>query len=155
MTFRLTGLDRSQFASLFVLDDAELTRRGIRRCVVDAKPGFPDRIELRDLEPGERALLLNYVHQPADTPFRASHAIYVGEASTTTYDAIDRVPEAFRQRPMSLRAFDAEHMLRAAVLAEGDEVAPALAQLLDNPAHAYVHLHFARPGCYAARAERA
>ncbi len=155
MPFRLTGLDRSQFAPLFALDDAELARRGIRRCVVDAKPGFPDRIELRDLEPGERALLLNYLHQPADTPFRASHAIYVGEASTTTYDAIDRVPEAFRQRPMSLRAFDAEHMLRAAVLTEGDEVAPALARLLEDPAHAYVHLHFARPGCYAARAERA
>ena len=42
--------------------------RGAKRYVVDGKPGFPDRIELRDLELGEHALLLNYVHQAADTP---------------------------------------------------------------------------------------
>ena len=96
MHFRLTGLDRTEFASLFGLDDAELARRGARRCVVDAKPGYPDRIELRDLEPGEAALLVNYVHQPGDSPFRSRHAIYVGERSRERYDAVDRLTAAGR-----------------------------------------------------------
>lgn len=155
MHFRLTGLDRTEFASLFGLDDAELARRGARRCVVDAKPGYPDRIELRDLEPGEAALLVNYVHQPGDSPFRSSHAIYVGERSRERFDAVDRLPEMLRLRPISLRAFDAAHMLRDALLAEGDDVESALRDLLGDPRHAYVHLHFARAGCYAARAVRA
>jgi hypothetical protein len=34
---------------------------------VDAKPGYPDRIEVRDAEPGESVLLLNYTHQPPTT----------------------------------------------------------------------------------------
>ena len=155
MHYRLTGLDRTEFVPLFGLDDAGLARRGARRCIVDARPGFPDRIELRDLEPGEVALLVNYVHQPGDSPFRASHAIYVGERSLERYDAVDRLPDMLRLRPISLRAFDATHMLRDAVLAEGDDVESALRALLDDPRHDYVHLHFARAGCYAARAVRA
>ena len=68
MSFRITGLDPRPFRSLYGLTDQELLRRGVRRCVADAKPGFPDRVELRDAELGEAVLLLNYVHQPADTP---------------------------------------------------------------------------------------
>lgn len=67
MAFRIHGLDPVQFGHLAALSDEELTSLGARRYVVDAKPGFPDRIEVRDLEIGETAILLNYEHQPADT----------------------------------------------------------------------------------------
>lgn len=77
MTFRIAGLDPAPFRHLYGLSEEELARAGTRRCLVDTMPGFPDRIELRDLTPGEHALLVNYVHQPADTPYRASHAIFV------------------------------------------------------------------------------
>ena len=155
VTFRLTGLDAAIFAPYFRMSDGELAARGARRCIVDARPGFPDRIELRDLELGETAILLNYEHQSAPTPYRASHAIYVGERSTQAFDAVGVVPESLRTRPLSLRAFDAAHMLRDAVLVDGLDAAAALEKLLEQADTAYVHVHYARPGCYAARADRA
>ena len=108
MSFRITGLDPKPFAHLYGLPDAELARLGVRRYVADAKPGFPDRVEVRDAEPGETLLLLNYTHQPADTPYRASHAIFVREGAQTPYSAVDEVPEPLRLRPISLRAFDSQ-----------------------------------------------
>src|SRR5580658_5246639 len=107
MDFRITGLSVEPFRLLFGLSDQQLAERGARRYVADTKPGFPDRIELRDAEPGESVILVNHTHQPADTPYRASHAIFVLEGAGETYDRIDEVPEVLRPRMISLRAFDA------------------------------------------------
>ena len=79
----------------------------MKRLIADEKPGFPDRVELRDVEQGEALLLLNYLHQPADTPYKASHAIFVREWAETPYRALDEIPDVLRIRPISLRAFDA------------------------------------------------
>jgi len=46
---------------------------------VDKTPGFPDRIETARPDARRTALLVNYTHQDADTPYRASHAISVAE----------------------------------------------------------------------------
>ena len=154
MSFRLTGLDPTPFRSLYGLSDAELAARGVDRVVASAKPGFPDRIELRDLEPGETALLLNHVHQPADTPYRASHAIFVREGADTAFEAVDTIPEVLRVRPLSLRAFNAAHHMVDADLVDGSVAAEAIGRMLDGPAVAYLHIHYAKRGCYAARAER-
>jgi hypothetical protein len=79
MSFRITGLEPDTYRPLFDLSETELAARNMRRYVADKTPGFPDRVELRDAEPGEAVLLLNYTHQPANTPYRASHAIFVAE----------------------------------------------------------------------------
>ena len=110
---------------------------------------------MRDLEPGETALLLNYTHQPADTPFRASHAIFVREGATTAYDAVDRIPDAIRIRPISLRAFDAGHMMVEADLVDGTDIEAAIERMLAQSGVAYLHAHYAKRGCYAARIDRA
>ena len=39
-------------------------------------------------------------------------------------------------------------------LAEGEALAPAIERLLADPRVAYLHAHYARRGCYAARIER-
>jgi len=155
MSFRIRGLDPAPFRHLFGLPDEELLRLNVKRAVADRKPGFPDRVELRDVEPGESLLLLNYLHQPADTPYRASHAIFVREGAAAAYDSVDETPECLRLRPISLRAFDAAGMMVDADLASGREVEAAIERLLGNPAIAYIHAHYARPGCYAARIDRA
>ncbi len=152
--FRISGLHAEPFSNLFDLDDAALASKGVMRYVVDAKPGFPDRIELRDLEPGERALLLNYVHQDADTPYRASHAIFVREGATQTYDRIGEVPEILRVRPLSLRAFDKGHLMVDADLVDGMHVESLIEQFFENPHVAYMQAHYAKRGCYAARIDR-
>jgi hypothetical protein len=155
MNFRITGLSPEPFLPLYGLDAAALATRGAERVRVDACPGFPDRIELRDAEPGEHVLLLNYAHQPAATPYRSAHAIFVREGALAAYEAVDEVPDALRRRTLSLRAFDAAHRMIDADLVEGTEVEALIARLLQDPRCAYVQAHYARRGCYAARIERA
>jgi hypothetical protein len=155
MSFRITGLSPPPFRPLFGLPDEELASRGIRRCVADGQAGIPDRIELRDAQPGESVLLLNYTHQPANTPFQASHAIFVLEWAQAAYDRADEVPRALRSRVLSLRAFDAAHYMIAADLVDGRESETLIERLFTNPEVAYIHAHYAKWGCYAARIDRA
>lgn len=154
MTFRIKGLDSRQFEHLFGLPAAELRAKGVVRCVVDGKPGYPDRIELRDAEPGDSVLLLNYTHQPADNPYRASHAIFVLEGARAAYDRVGEIPEALRIRPISLRAFDRDDLMVDADLIDGREIESLIGRFFGDPRVAYLHAHYAKRGCYAARIER-
>jgi hypothetical protein len=154
MTFRITGLSPEPFRPLFALSDEELAARGARRVIADSSPGFPDRVSLGDAEPGERLLLVNYTHQPADNPYRASHAIYVSESAREPYDRTGEVPGALRRRLISLRAFDSRDMMIDADVADGRELEAAIARLFENPDVTYLQAHFAKRGCYAARVER-
>ena len=115
MSFRVTGLSPAPFRPLFGLPEVELARRGARRYVADG-PGFPDRIEISDAAPGETLLLVNYVHQPAETPYRASHAIFVTEHVTEAAEFVDEVPPVFGPRVLSLRGFDKDGMMADAIL---------------------------------------
>lgn len=155
MSFRIMGLPAEQFRHLFGLSDEELAERGIRRCIADSKPGFPDRIELRDAEPGESLLLMNYTHLPGSTPYRASHAIFVREGAETTYDRTGEVPQVLRVRLISLRAFDAADMMVTADVVEGTELERLIGEFFADPRVAYLHAHYAKRGCFAARIERA
>ena len=155
MDFRIKGLPAAPFAPLSSLTDAELGARSIQRVRIDAPHSAPDRITLRDAEPGESVLLLNYEHQDAASPYRSRHAIYIIEGEQRTFDEVNTVPDALRRRVLSLRAFDEAGMMVDADLVEGREAEKLIARLLANPQAAYVHAHYARRGCYAARIERA
>ena len=119
MSFRITGLSPGPFRHLFGLPDDALRQQGVLRFVVDSPTGFPDRVELRDCAPGDTVLLVSHLHQPADTPYRASHAILVREGATAAYDAIDAVPPVLASRLLSLRAFDAAHFMLDADVVDG------------------------------------
>lgn len=155
MSFRVLGLDPGAFVHLYGLSDDVLARHCARRVRVGPEGGVPDRVELRDLRPGETALLVNHVHQPADTPYRASHAIYIREGATAAREVRGRLPSVMVRRLLSLRAFDAEHMMIAADVVEGTAAAACVQSMLENTAVDYLHVHYARPGCFAARIERA
>ena len=155
MSFRITGLSPEPFRHLFGLSNAALAEHGVTRHVATRKPGFPDRISLRDAEPGESLLLLNHVHQPAATPYRASHAIFVLEGAEQAYDAIDTIPELMRVRPLSLRAFDRADLMTDAALIDGMQADETIERLFADPEVAYIHAHYATRGCYAARIDRA
>jgi hypothetical protein len=155
MTFRITGLSPEPFRHLFGLPDDELTRLGVRRYVADKSPGFPDRIAMRDVEVGERVLLINHVCQPAETPYRATHAIFVAEGAEATYDRVGEIPEVMKRRLLSLRAYDADGMMIDADVAEDEAVEPLIERLLANPKVAYIHAHNAKRGCYSGKIERA
>jgi hypothetical protein len=155
MSFRIVGLDPGPFGHLFGLSNEALAIHGVQRLPVDRHPGFPDRVELRDLDLGETALLLNFTHQPATTPYRSCHAIFVHEGDGVRYDAIDELPAAIRGRPISLRAFDLNGEMVDADLVEGREMTELVERFLGDERVAYLHAHYAKRGCYAARIERA
>ncbi len=154
MNFRIRGLDPAPFSRYFAMDESELAlHRAVRR-IADSKPGFPCRVCLADVEPGSPVILLNYEHLPVDSPYRASHAIFVGPA-TQPFDEPGIVPQALRDRLLAIRAFDGQGMMVDADIAEGRVVEPLLARFLERPGVAYLHAHYARRGCFAARIERA
>lgn len=154
MSYRIIGLDPQEFTPLFRLSDEELAARNIERVVANEKPGFPCRVTLRDAEPGEKLLLLNYEHQPAASPYRSSHAIFVLEDAAKQYDEIDRVPEVMQVRLLSVRSFDSRgNMLDADVL-EGRALDARIPGFFEDARTAYLHVHYAKRGCFAARVER-
>jgi len=153
--FQLHALPAEPFRHLFDLSDAELERAGAQRALVDAKPGYPCRISLADAEVGETVILVNHVHQPAETPFHSSHAIFVREGVEQARPEVGEIPEFLRSRLLSVRAFsDADQMVDGVVV-EGTEIDAAIERLFDDPDVEYLHLHNAQLGCYAARATRA
>ena len=154
MTFRITGLPAETFADLFSLSDAELAVRGALRRIADGKPGYPCRVSLTDAEPGQEVILTHFEHQPANTPYRASHAIYVRKGEKS-YDAVDEVPEQLRIRLLSVRAFDDQGMMVGADVVDGKELEGAIERMLGDERADYLHLHYAKHGCYAARVDRA
>lgn len=153
--FRCLPLSPERFAPLFDLPDEALRTHLARRVTVDAAPGYPCRISLEDAPVGDEVLLVHFEHQDADSPFRASHAIYVRPSARPAELAVGALPPVFGGRILSLRAFDANGMLRGATLTEGDAAGPAIEALFADAGTAYLHAHFAAYGCYAARIERA
>jgi len=127
----------------------------MKRYIVDSNPGFPDRIAMKDAELGQSVLLLNHVCQPAKTPYRASHAIFIREWATQAYDAVDQVPESMRIRLLSLRAFNDDGMMLDADVADGIVIEPVVTRLFANPEVSYIHVHNAKQGCYSGRIDRA
>ena len=152
--FVLRGLDPAPFAPLFALDDEALAALDARRVVATNKPGFPCRVSLEDAEPGETLILANFEHLPVASPFRSRHAVYVREGARDPAEYRDTLPEQFRTRMLSLRAFDEAGMMVEADLADGADAEGTIERMLADARVAYLHAHFARPGCFAARIDR-
>jgi Protein of unknown function (DUF1203). len=155
MSFVIRGLSPEPFRPLFALDAAALTARNIRRVVANADRGFPCRVTLQDAQQGETLLLLPYLHHDVAGPYRASGPIYVREAALHIHAAEyhDTLPPSFPRRLLSLRAYDEDGLMRDAEVVEGANASPHLQRLLDAPGVAYLHVHNARPGCYACRVD--
>jgi hypothetical protein len=154
MGFQISALNIDQFSHLFGQDQETLAKQGVQRIVVDSNPGFPCRISLQDAEVGEKVLLMNYEHQPKPTPFRSSHAIFVRECASQAVPARNEVPKMFRHRLLSVRAFDAAGMMIDADVIHGERLESLIGRMLDNESTDILHIHNAKPGCYAAMVER-
>jgi Protein of unknown function (DUF1203) len=155
VSFRITGLPAEDFAPLFTLSGQELAAQGaIRRIADERTPGYPCRVSLTDSQPGDELLLVNYQHHPVDSPYRMRFAVYVRRGEET-YAAVDEVPEQLRLRTLAVRSFDADAMMLGWELVNGRELEAAIERLFADAWAAYLHVHFAAPGCYAARIDRA
>ena len=154
MNFQISPLPLSEFEHLMNLDDESLARQGVIRLQADAKPGFPCRISLQDAEAGESVLLLNYEHQAVASPYRSSHAIIIRENAEQAEPFVNKIPEQFRVRVLSVRGFDDDGMMIEADVVDGEDLESAIVEIFGNAAVDYLHIHNAKPGCFAARVDR-
>jgi Protein of unknown function (DUF1203) len=155
VAYFIEGLPLEPFKRFFGLPEQELAQHRIVRVIADAPVGFPCRVLLEDAKPGDTLLLLNHEYQPADTPYRGWHAIFVNEKATAPRKFVDTIPLVLSVREaISLRAFDAAGMMIDAEVVPGSEVETSVCKLLANPAVAYLHAHNAARGCFAARIDR-
>ena len=155
MDFRITGLSPESFKPLFALDDRTLAGLGARRATADDATSFPCRVSLAHASPGEELILMSFEHQGAHSPYRATGPIYVRKAATIAFDAVNVIPEPVRSRLLSVRAYDAQDLIVEAEVVDGKAIEPLIAAFFQREDVAYLHVHYARRGCYACRVDRA
>ena len=154
-SFRLSGIDHEQFEPLFRLSDNELAEAGAVRRVATAGFGFPCRISLEDAAEGDELLLLRWEHQPAASPYRSSGPIFVRRGARRKVLDPGELPPYVTRRLMSVRAYDADHMMIDAGVCEGALVAADIRRRFEDERVAYIHLHNAARGCFSCRVDRA
>lgn len=155
MTYLIKGLDPAGFTHLLALNDTELQLHGAVRVTATSDRGFPCRISLEDAKAGETLILLNHVSHDVATPYRSAYAIYVREGAHEPAVYEDEVPPVFEGRPLALRGFGADGMLKEATLAMPGEADEQIRSLLASRDISYIDAHNAAHGCFAARIERA
>jgi hypothetical protein len=67
---------------------------------------------------------------------------------------VNALPPYLTLRPLSVRAYDAADEMVDAEVVEGAQAEPLIRQYLGRPDVAYLHVHFARRGCFACRIDR-
>ncbi|MCJ8340661.1 MAG: DUF1203 domain-containing protein [Pseudomonadales bacterium] len=155
MTFQIHALSSTPYTALFSLTDSELNQRNIVKTIVEEQNSYPCRVSLEDADIGETVILVNYSHLPEASPFQASHAIFVRQNATQATPEVDSIPQMITRRLISVRAFDAEHLMLTADVVEGEELKQMIGNMLEDNKVQYLHLHYARPGCFAAKVTRA
>jgi len=138
----------------FVLRGAEVDVTGGRHVRVEEAGTAPCRRCLVDVEPGEEAILVSYDPFRADSPYRGASPVFVHARPCRRYEGSE-IPEQQRSRLLSVRSYDDGAMLLDADVVDGGELAPLLEHLLNDPRASFVHVHNARPGCFAVRVDRA
>jgi hypothetical protein len=155
MDYVIKGLSAEPYRHLYGKTDEELKTFGVKRYIADKNPGYPDRIEMRDAEVGESLLLINHVSMEKETPYKASHAIFVREGAEHPYESRNQIPAVMFNRILSLRAFDANGMMVDAAVAQGEEIQNVVECFLDNDQVSYIDAHNAVRGCYSGKIDRA
>ena len=154
MSFQIHALAAEQFQPLFRMSEQELAGVQAARIVVDANPGYPCRVSLADAEIGETIILVNYEHQATKSPYRSSHAVFIREHASQAFPKRGEVPKVLTTRLISIRAFDDRHYMVNADVVDGGDLGEVIPTMFGDPTVAYLHLHNARPGCFAAKVTR-
>jgi hypothetical protein len=154
MKYVLRGLEPALFEKLFDLGDAALAARGMRRMRSDQSVGYPCRVSLEDAPVGEEVLLLSFTHLDGASPYRASGPIFVRRGQARAARIEDALPSTLTLRPLSVRAYDAADGMVDAEVVDGARAEPLIRRFLARPDVAFLHVHFARRGCFACRVDR-
>ncbi len=153
--FQVMPLQAKNFAHFQGKTDEELEALSAKAYVVERGGGYPCRLTLEGAKPGERVILLNYEHLPSRNPYRSCYAIFIREGMKEVVPAPGEIPTMIEGRPISVRAFNEDHMLVQAVVVDGAETPACFEAMLKDTNVDYLHMHFAAYGCYIATVKRA
>ncbi len=151
VAFQIRGLDPSIFADLRNLTELQLAARG----VVIEHDGGPCRVTLEDAPAGTELLLFTYRHQDTESPYRAEGPIYIRRDAELAKLGAGEVPGSVRTRMLSVRAYNNQDMIVNAEVTDGSQLENVVDSLFMDASVAYLHVHYARYGCYACRVDRA
>ncbi|KAJ6437367.1 ATP-dependent DNA helicase PIF1 [Purpureocillium lavendulum] len=137
------------------LEVSQYTKPSIKTVTVDEEHSFPCRRCLKDGAIGDKMLLTPYDPWLGDSPYRQPGPIFVHlDPTCGPYKPDGRLPEQLRRRLLSVRSFGKDHCMVDADVVQGDQLVSVAERMMKDEAAEYIHVHNARPGCFAARIER-
>jgi hypothetical protein len=123
--------------------------------VADAPAAFPCRHCLRDAEPGEPMLVASHSPFALPGPYKEVGPVFVHAEPCARFAGGGEVPLQLRRRLLAVRGYDRAQRIIDAEVVEGAVVDGEVDRLLARDDVAYVHVRFARTGCFACRVDRA
>ena len=119
----------------------------------DSPMGYPCRHCLRWARPGERMILFPFAAIAPGRPYSESGPIFVHAEPCERYAATREFPAEFRTGRV-LRAYNSQHDIIAAEVANGEGPEDVIERFLQEPETAFVHVRSASHGCYTMEVER-
>jgi hypothetical protein len=119
----------------------------------DSPNGFPCRHCLRWAQPGERMILFPFAAIAPGRPYSESGPIFVHAGPCERYAATHEFPAAFRNGRV-IRAYNSQHAIIAAEVANGEEPEAVIERFLQQPETAFIHVRSVSHGCYTMEVER-
>jgi Protein of unknown function (DUF1203) len=113
----------------------------------DSPKGYPCRHCLRWAKPGERMILFPFAAIAPGRPYSESGPIFVHAEPCDRYAATREFPVKFRKGRV-LRAYNSQHDIIAAEVANGEGPEDVIERFLQEPETAFVHVRSASHGCY-------
>ncbi len=113
----------------------------------------PCRRCLRDAAEGELLVLAPYDPFTVRSPYAGAGPVFVHADGCDPFEG--NRTEQVDGRTLSIRAYDADAMLADAAVLPGELFEDQVKAMLDDPDVAFLHVHFAGPGCFAFRVDRA
>jgi hypothetical protein len=126
----------------------------VRVVVVDEPASYPCRRCLTDAAVGDRLLLLPYDPFPGSSPYTGEGPVFVHADGCEPHTPGEGVPNQLRSRLLAVRGYDAGSMMTTSDVVHGALVEDALEDAFSEQTTEFVHVHFARPGCFACRVDR-
>ena len=154
MGYRIEGLDPELFERYRGRSDEQLASMNAERVIADEDFSYPCRVSLEDVRIGDSLILLNFEHQSAASPYQSRHAIFISESADKAAIIHNTLPLQLRYRLLSIRAFDVNGKILDADVVDGIGAEPLISRMLAASTTAYLHIHFAKRGCFAARVDR-
>ena len=113
----------------------------------------PCRRCLRNAEVGDELVLAPYNPFTPESPYAGEGPVFVhADGCAAPQPTAGALCEQVFGRLLSVRAYDAQAMMLGAEVLPGEELAERAGELLGSEG-AFLHVHFAGPGCFAFRVD--